>query len=651
MKASSRGCLKGINAAGILILLLASVGLVHAGTYGVLTYAVHGTTIEITDCDEAATGSLTVPVEIEGKPVATIGNQAFMRCDALTGITLPNGVVSVGNQSFMHCWNLMSISLPEGLASIGSEAFGYCHDLTGVVFPESLASIGRSAFSFCDFTSITIPLNVVSIGESPFFSCKSLVSIPVDNGNPYYSSVDGVLFDQTITELIQYPCAKGGAYVIPSSVTNIAKSAFAYSTMTSIDFPAGISSLDDYVFFFCDDLEHITVDGGNQYYASANGVLFNKAVSELIKCPAGKTGAYTVPLSVSSINDLSFQSCSGLTNIILPDSLASIGYRSFEDYDGLAGIILPDGISSIGERAFSSCDELSSVVIPVGIVGIGNRPFTFCDNLESITVESENSYFASVDGVLFNKSLTTLIQCPAGKTGTYTFPESVGSIDDGAFSGCDRLTEIVFPYSLNSIGGYSFHNCYGLTSISLPNHLTSIDYSAFYNCGGLTNATFMGDAPTVGRDIFDRTASAFTVYYFSHNTGFTSPTWQGYPAQPITEPLWVWLNYHEYPIDADMGQDLSGDGVALLTAYALDLDPHQDLSESLPLPEIGSGSLNMSFYAGAEGVEYIVETSVNLVSWSTAGVSLSVPDAESFRTASVSLNSPCRFLCLRFVGE
>ncbi len=103
--------------------------------------------------------------------------------------------------------------------------------------------------------------------------------------------------------------------------------------------------------------------------------------------------------------------------------------------------------------------------------------------------------------------------------------------------------------------------------------------------------------------------------------------------------------------DPDMGQDLNGDGVPLLMAYALNLDPHLDLSGSMPKPEIGFGTLDMSFYAGASGVEYIVETSENLVSWSTNGVALSSPDSESFRTASVSLDSPSRFLCLRVIQE
>ena len=652
MNANHRGCLGVLKKIWILFLLLASVGWVHAGTNGVLTYVDHGTTIEIVDCDQAATGSLVVPAEIEGKPVAAIGNQSFNWCSGLTEITLSDGVVSIGNQSFMHCGNLMSVSLPEGLASIGVEAFGYCPDLTGVVFPESLTSIGRSAFSFCDFTSITISSNVVSIGESPFFSCKSLASISVDHGNPYYSSVDGVLFNQAMTELIQYPCAKGGAYVVPGSVTNIAKSAFAYSTMTSVSFPTGISSLDDYVFFFCNNLEFITVDGDNLYYASIDGVLFNKAIDELIKCPVGKTGAYTVPPSVTSIADLSFQTCRGLTNIVLSDSLESIGYRSFENCDGLISIILPAGLANIDQFAFWMCDGLSSVIIPSSVTSIGDAPFVYCTNLVSIAVETQSVYYTSIDGVLFKKDLSRLIQCPERKVlGTYILPDGVQFIGYDAFKRCDTLVEIIFPDSLEAIGGYAFSDCSGLTSIILPSSLTRLDYCAFYNCGGLTNATFMGDAPTVGRDIFDRTASAFTVYYFDHNAGFTSPTWKGYPAQPITEPLWVWLNYYEYPVGADMGQDLNGDGVPLLTAYALDLDPHLNLSESLPIPEISSSTMDMSFYAEAESVEYILETSEDLVSWSTTGVLLSGPNAEGFRTGSVNLNDPCRFLRLRFVGE
>ncbi|MCX6880887.1 MAG: hypothetical protein NTW21_44870 [Verrucomicrobia bacterium] len=148
--------------------------------------------------------------------------------------------------------------------------------------------------------------------------------------------------------------------------------------------------------------------------------------------------------------------------------------------------------------------------------------------------------------------------------------------------------------------------------------------------------------------MFGATASGFTVYFFDGATGFTTPTWHGYPAVNMgaATPVVRWLLANGFAYDADLRSDPNNDGVNLLTAYALDLDPNLNLSGSLPKPLLAGNQLSLTFHAGRDDVTYAVETSTDLQTWSTAEVTLTTPDGNKFRTASVSAASPRRFLRL-----
>ena len=134
-------------------------------------------------------------------------------------------------------------------------------------------------------------------------------------------------------------------------------------------------------------------------------------------------------------------------------------------------------------------------------------------------MDALNSFYSSVDGVLFNKSQTTLIQCPGGKAGSYTIPDSVTSIGDYAFASCTSLTSVTIPNSVTSIGDCAFYDCTSLTSVTIPNSVTSIGDWAFDYCTSLTGVYFEGNAPSVGSDVFYGANNAI-VYYLPGTTGW-----------------------------------------------------------------------------------------------------------------------------------
>ena len=141
----------------------------------------------------------------------------------------------------------------------------------------------------------------------------------------------------------------------------------------------------------------------------------------------------------------------------------------------------------------------------------------------------------------------------------------------------------------------------------------------------------------------------FTVYYLSSASGFTSPLWEGYPAVALDAPptdAQIWLLGHGYPLDTDLGSDPNADGVCLLMAYALNLDPNLNLRGSLPEVTIDEVAMSMSFHAATPGITYSVETSLDLENWTTEGVTLSGIGPDKVRVATVGRESPRRYLRL-----
>ncbi len=255
--------------------------------------------------------------------LTSIGNEAFKGCTGLTSVTIPEGVTSIGESALRECSGLTSINIPESVTSIGKWAFFQCSKLTSVTIPNSVKSIGLSAFYLCSkLTSVTIPNSVTSIGNAVFSHCLSLTSITVENGNSYYVSEDGVLFNKNKTTILCYPAGKTqSTYAIPESVTDIRP----------------------YAFDSCRSLTSITI-----------------------------------PSSVTSIGNNAFDNCSGLTSLIIPEGLTSIGNGAFRGCSGLTSVTIPSSVTSIGDYAFEECSGMTS--IKVGIespLTINSATFTF----------------------------------------------------------------------------------------------------------------------------------------------------------------------------------------------------------------------------------------------------------------------------------
>ena len=168
-------------------------------------------------------------------------------------------------------------------------------------------------------------------------------------------------------------------------------------------------------------------------------------------------------------------------------------------------------VTSIGERAFFECISLTSVMIGANVTNIVGDAFDYCDSLTAITVDPNNPVYCSVNGVLFDKSQTTLVKYPGGLGESYTIPNSVTSIGDYAFKYCTNLTGITIPNSVTSIGAGAFQQCIGITSIAIPNGVTSIGFCTFQLCNSLTNVTIPNSVTSIGYYAFDYCTSLTSV--------------------------------------------------------------------------------------------------------------------------------------------
>jgi hypothetical protein len=210
----------------------------------------------------------------------------------------------------------------------------------------------------------------------------------------------------------------------------------------------------------------------------------------------------TIPNSVTTIGTFAFYNCSGLTSVTIGNSVTTIGNGAFGWCIGLTSVTIPNSVTTIENSAFRDCNSLTSITIPNSVTSIGDYAFRNCNSLISIDVDESSTHYSSVDGILFNKLQNTLIQYPGGKTGGYTIPNSVTTIEDWAFAYCTGLTSVTIPNSITSIGNGTFYRCSGLTSVTIPNSVTSIGYDAFYSCIGLTSVTIPNSVTTIGYDAF-----------------------------------------------------------------------------------------------------------------------------------------------------
>ena len=393
-------------------------------------------------------------------------------------------------------------------------------------------------------------------------------------------------------------------------------------------------------FTYTDEGTSITITG---YTSTAMGAvaipktIIGKPVTAIKRYAFSSCASLTsisIPNSVTHIRDSAFEFCTGLTSVTIPNSVTYIDESVFAYCTGLTSVTIPNSVTSIWTGAFDHCTSLTSLTIPNSVIGIGDYAFEFCTGLTSVTIPNSVTSIGSF-AFYFCTGLTRV-----------TLGTGVTYLGEGAFSYCTGLTSVSIPNSVTDIGGtYDaeyryfgvFEGCTGLTSVSIGSGVKTIGYFAFKGCTGLTSALFLGSAPAMGLDVFGNTASSFNVYYLEGSTGFTSPTWMGYPSVAVNS-----MSFPEIELECPAGSGIA-DGSASVDFGSVALG--SNASKTFTIKNTGTSDLTglTIIKDGASAADFTVTNNpVSPVPGPTGNTSFTVrftPGGAGTRSASIHIAS------------
>lgn len=352
-------------------------------TEGDYTYTVTSNKSTITAYGGAG-GSVTIPSTLGGYPTVAIVNNVFSNNTNLVSVVIPDSIKTIGYSAFLYCTELISVDLGEGATSIDSNAFYGCSSLISVIIPDSVTYLGEDVFSGCSMvTTAVLGSGMTTTGNGIFRGCSSLEHVTIPS---------------SIIEIGSYAflyCSSLSEFTLPSNIISIGEMAFRGCGFTTIHISDNVEFIGGYVFCSSNDLISISVDPANPNYSSDNGVLYDKNKVVLMQYPLGKSGSFTIPDTVTTINELAIAESEAVTEIIVGEGIVELPAWVFDFCVNLENVVLGENITILGEGAFEGC-AIASLTIPPGVTAIGNYLFYDCIYLADVNFAGLSS--PTVDG-------------------------------------------------------------------------------------------------------------------------------------------------------------------------------------------------------------------------------------------------------------
>ena len=492
----------------------------------------------------------TVEEIIVPNTVVSIGNYAFYQCLSLEELVLPESIIEIGNSAFLGCSKLKLIELHKGIKNIGNSAFENCSSLKEIAIPSTVTVISYSCFRRCDsLETLKIPAGVIRIAGNALDGCNNLTNVYYGGNSEQWSVVSGteyvescpnaeihcavetgscgadgdnvtyIIYDNGLLDISGTGNMKNydnssvspfkgnlliSSVLIEEGVTRLSSDAFFNCTnLEKIDLPVSLLSVYSSSFSGCEKLKNIylpegvqnvylssetclsletfTVDEKNAFYSAYEGVLYNKDKTQILSYPAAKDSRF-------------FKIMEGVT---------TVGAYCFINNSFIEMVELAESLTTLSSRIFDGCDKIENIFILENVTTIEADAFINCESLNAIDVDSENQYFTSDDGVLYNKNKTIILKYPQGKTfSSYNIADTVTFIGEYSFDGCKNLESVIIPVGVASIGDRAFYHCTNLEEVYLPETVTKIGILAFSSCESLNNIDLHEGLKSIGRSAF-----------------------------------------------------------------------------------------------------------------------------------------------------
>ena len=396
---------------------------------------------------------------------------------------------------------------------------------TTYIIPDTVKTIERNAFANVKMIqSVTIGASLESDQYGPIkYRLSNIMEYKVDSKNPYYSVIDGVLFNKEGDTLLIYPGKKGTSYQVPEGTVTIESYAFyenelkyiklpstlkiandsafsACSELISITIPKSVSSIDIRDFVYLDSLEEIHVESGNKLYASYNGILYNAAKTEMLLVPeAYKETVLKLPSTLVDlyVNRFNFEK---IIEVVIPKGVKNIysisgnskffekitldsGNKNFVMYKGSVynkektKLVLfkkqqkaefPSTLKKIDVHYLNKSGITEMVISAKAKITPAGENVYDIPTLKKITVDKNNPYYTVQNNMLLNKKKTELYDAPRNLT-TLRIPATVKEVLFPIFYDDDtnKLKKIVIPKSVTRISELTLANIKSLENIEV----------------------------------------------------------------------------------------------------------------------------------------------------------------------------------------
>ena len=345
-----------------------------------------------------------------------------------------------------------------------------------------------------DITEINLPSGFESFSTYQFNNCEFLEKVNVAEDNKTFKSLNGVVYNKAMTEIVYCPpCFKGELYI-----------------------PAEVEEIDGSILAAMGNASSVVIDANNSNFVIENGIIYNSDFTKIVKALSLPEN-YVMKSTVTEIGQCAFSGNTTVKNVTVNSTVTEISYGAFMGCSSLEAIALPEGLVSIAYAAFEN-SGIKSITLPSTVECIYNAAFLDCSNLTSVSL---NNGLEEIHSTAFeNSGLTSVV-----------IPDSVTYLGGRAFYNCDSLTSVVIGSGVSEIAGYVFGYCGSLKELNVPATVESIYESSIRGCSSLERINVDANNPnysSIDGVLFNKNASCLYVYPDGKAGGYAIPATVNY---------------------------------------------------------------------------------------------------------------------------